>query len=266
MLKHLYLTIIISLLACYGFAQQISGSAFYTSMYKEDEPKFDEEEMEDPLTQALAEQLKKGFLDEYELQFNQEESIFKKIPKLEKPDPNKGGISISMSLMGENEILYKNIKENKLINEKELYGKPFLIQDTIEIRDWKLSKESKTIGEYVCFKATYLPPSLSGDKDNEENSSTHSETKEEEIIAWYTPQIPVKNGPKNYGGLPGLILEVQEGKLIFLCTKIVLSPKEPMGIIKPSKGKKVSQKEFDAILEKKNEEMRENFKTRKRRE
>jgi GLPGLI family protein len=27
--------------------------------------------------------------------------------------------------------------------------------------------------------------------------------------AWYTPQIPVSNGPRNYHGLPGLIMEVK---------------------------------------------------------
>ncbi len=239
-------------------AQNITGRAFYTSLYKFDDPDFDEEQLQDPRTQALAEQLKSGFQDQYQLDFTQEESIFKKLAKLDKPAPKAGGISISMSVVGDEEILYKNIKENKLINETELYGKPFLIQDNIEARNWQLSKESKTIGEYICFKATYLPnPNSNVESDNDSD--------QKEIIAWYTPQIPVKNGPKDYEGLPGLILEIQDGNLIFLCTKIVLNPDEAVIITKPTKGKKVSQKEFTAILEKKNEEIMESFQTPKRR-
>lgn len=240
-------------------AQNITGRAFYTSMYKFDKPDFDAEQLQDPRTRALAEQMKQGFQDQYQLDFTQQESIFKKLAKLDKPAPKTGGISVSMSVVGDEEILYKNIKENKLIDETELYGKQFLIQDELETRDWQLSKESKTIGEYICFKATYLP------KPNSDEESDKDSNKKE-IIAWYTPQIPIKNGPKNYDGLPGLILEVQDGNLIFLCTKIVLNPDEAVVITKPTKGKKVSQKEFTAILEKKNEEMMESFQTPKRRD
>lgn len=260
----IYLSIIILFLTSQGFTQEITGRAFYTSMYKFDDPDFDEEQLQDPRTQALAEQMKQGFQDQYQLDFTQEESIFKKLAKLDKPTPKTGGISISMSVVGDDEILYKNIKEKKLINETDLYGKPFLIQDDIEARDWQLSKESKTIGEYICFKASYIPKSVEKEDAPRLRSGNGDET--EEIIAWYTPQIPIKNGPKNYDGLPGLILEVQEGNLKFLCTKIVLNPDETVIIIKPTKGKKVSQKEFTAILDKKNEEMMESFQTPKRRD
>jgi GLPGLI family protein len=46
------------------------------------------------------------------------------------------------------------------------------------------------------------------------------------ITAWYTPEIPVNQGPENYWGLPGLILEINDGKTVILCSKIVLNPKE----------------------------------------
>jgi len=46
--------------------------------------------------------------------------------------------------------------------------------------------------------------------------------KEIEIIAWYTPQIPVPQGPGEYFGLPGLILEIQADRTSILCSKIVL--------------------------------------------
>lgn len=240
-------------------AQEITGRAFYTSMLKFDDPKFDEKQLQDSRTQALSEQLKNGFQDEYQLEFTQEESLFKKMPKLDKPDPKKGGMSISMSVMSDEEVLYKNLSKNTFINETQIFGRPFLIQDNIEKNDWQLGKESKTIGDYVCFKATYLPTS-----DNAEDKLENKKPKQE-IIAWYTPQIPIKNGPNKYDGLPSLILEIQDDNLIFLCTKIILNPQEAIVIKQPTRGEKVSQNKFDAIMEKKNEEMMENFKTKKRR-
>ncbi len=82
------------------------------------------------------------------------------------------------------------------------------------------------------------------------------------VIAWYTPQIPVNNGPGEYGGLPGLILEVSAGKTIMLCTKIVLNPEEKETIKKPSKGKEVSRAEYNLIVKEKTAEMREMYRGR----
>ena len=58
-------------------------------------------------------------------------------------------------------------------------------------------------------------------------------------------------------GLPGLILEVNDGKTIVLCSKIVLNSKDKVEIKAPTNGKEVKQKEYDDIVLKKMEEMRE---------
>jgi GLPGLI family protein len=81
--------------------------------------------------------------------------------------------------------------------------------------------------------------------------------KEVVITAWYTPEIPINQGPENYWGLPGLILEVNDGRTTILCSKIVLNVKEKTIIKAPAKGKVVSQKEYDETVIKKMEEFRE---------
>jgi GLPGLI family protein len=79
--------------------------------------------------------------------------------------------------------------------------------------------------------------------------------KEITVTAWYTPEIPVNQGPENYWGLPGLILEVNDGKTVMLCSKVVLNSKEKVVIKPASNGKVVSQKEYDDTVVKKMEEM-----------
>ena len=36
------------------------------------------------------------------------------------------------------------------------------------------------------------------------------------MSAWFTPEIPVSTGPSMYGGLPGLILEINDDRTTML--------------------------------------------------
>ena len=66
----------------------------------------------------------------------------------------------------------------------------------------------------------------------------------------------MSQGPEKYWGLPGLILEVSDGKTVILCSKVVINPKDKVAIKAPAKGKEVTQNEYDEIVIKKVEEMR----------
>ena len=71
-----------------------------------------------------------------------------------------------------------------------------------------------------------------------------------QVVAWFTPDIPVPHGPENFFGLPGLILEVQSSGRTLICEKIELNPSaEPVAIIRPKRGKEVTREEFRAIQE-----------------
>ena len=126
--------------------------------------------------------------------------------------------------------------------------------------NWQDLNETKNIGDYTCnkaiFKETYKETDLTVDGNLEKVE------KERETIAWYTMEIPINNGPSNYNGLPGLILEINDGELTLICSKIVMNPKEKSKIIEPKKGKVVTQKNFDEIMGKKNKEMMDQFKSR----
>ena len=254
------LIIIISLMVVSNIhAQNFQGIATYKSHRKMD-LKISEDKMNSDMQKELQEQLKKQFQQEYTLKFNKIESIYKRIEKLDKPTaPSSSGIIIKLSQGSD--IMYKNIKEHRYTNKTEISGKIFLIKDTLRTKKWELVNETKHIGEYICFKAIFKEGYTT--KTITEDGKFEDVTKERTTTVWYTPQIPVSNGPGNHFGLPGLVLEVNDGEQTLICSKIVLNPMEVFDIEEPTKGKEVSQKEFNAIREKKNKEMMDNFQTRR---
>ena len=162
--------------------------------------------------------------------------------------------------------------ENKLVQAQEFYGKRFLVQDQLQSIEWKMESEIREIGGYTCFKATAVVPSTDlswfnfswGDLNNNSDSSEETEIRLTKIEAWYTLQIPVKQGPAEFWGLPGLILEVSADDTTMLCYEITINPKERNSIEAPSKGQVISKSEYRATIIKKMTEMRNSYGRRRR--
>jgi GLPGLI family protein len=78
-----------------------------------------------------------------------------------------------------------------------------------------------------------------------------------EVRAWFTSSIAVPAGPGKYGALPGLVLavDIDNGERIIQAKSIELEPVQKDLIKKPRKGKKVTEEEFQAIVEEKMKEM-----------
>ena len=200
------------------------------------------------------------------LNFDKTTSIYKEEEKLEAPKTKagSGGIKIvSLGGSGSADIYYKNIKQKKFANKTEIMGKAFLVKDKLTEYDWELSSETKNIGTYTCYKATYTK-----EVENTSISMVNGESKEtttkETIVttAWYTTQVAISNGPANYHGLPGLILEINDGKNMIVCTEIILNPENAVVIEEPTKGKVVSLKKYTKIQKEKNDELMEKMKSR----
>ena len=101
-------------------------------------------------------------------------------------------------------------------------------------------------------------------KSEEEKRSTNfmdmmEAPKVKTITAWYTPEIPVSQGPEEYYGLPGLILEVSDGKTTLLCSKVVINPKDKAEIKPLKKGEKVTKAQYSEIMIKKMQEMQDMY-------
>jgi GLPGLI family protein len=248
-------------------AQNISGVATYQTKTNID-LKMENKEITPEMQERIQSMLKKQFEKTYTLTFNATESVYQEEQQLSAAGSSNGFAMVMGSFTGGKR--YKNIQTNQYKEETEFFGKAFLIEDNLETIEWELVNESKQIGQYVVFKAiaTQKIDSLEFTeyqrKEKEEKGQTDSIVspldelklpKEKKIIAWYTPQIPIKTGPDEYWGLPGLILELQSGKTSMLCSKIVLNPKEPVEIEIPKKGKSVSRQEYKKIMMDKVNEM-----------
>ena len=267
----LSLTLIVSLFFTnLLLAQDFKGIATYKSQRKMN-IEMDSTHINDEMQKQMMAMLKKQFEKEYTLEFNNKESLYKEAVNLDKPSSaNTSGMQVIVAGTGDGDLLYKNIDENRYTNQSDLFGKIFLIQDELEQPEWKLEKETKNIGQYTCFKATFkrmvsssgmMTMSVNSDEEAEEPEVVEVE---QTVTAWYTLEIPVKHGPGNYSGLPGLILEINDGSESILCSKIVINPNEGVNLEEPKKGKKVNQEEYEAVMDKKMKEMDEQFKSNRR--
>lgn len=288
-MKKIFLAVL-SLTAFMATAQKdFQGMAVYESKTSTAEfaKNFDgNKDMTPEMKNQIMERMKKMFEKTFVLNFDKSASIYKEEEKLDAPGQGGGGRMMA-SFMGGGGTYFKNVKEKQYTVDKEVFGKEFLIKDSLPNLKWVLSDESKKIGDYTCFKATAVKEASKTDfrnfrrkkeepkKETEEgkvDEKATSEKKEEKktnffaeidmpkevtVTAWYCPEIPVNQGPDEYWGLPGLIMEVNDGKTIIMCSKLVLNVKEKIEIKAPTGGDKVTQKEYDDIMIKKMKEMSE---------
>lgn len=225
------------------------------------------------MRKMIEERMKGMFEKTFVLNFDRSASIYKEEEKLDAPGGN-GGMRMMGSMMGAGGTYYKNVKDKTYSVDKEFMGKEFLIKDALPQLEWKMESETKVVGGYTCYKATAVKPADASDFRNYREKEKKEEKKEEKekttnfmdefevpkeimITAWYTPEIPVNQGPEGYWGLPGLILEVSDGKTVILCSKVVMNTKEKAEIKAPKVGKEVTQKEYDEIVTAKMKELQE---------
>ena len=265
-------------------SQDFQGQAFYKTQTAMDFGSWGDR-MSAEQKKAMKERMKPFLEPVYILTFDKTKSIYKQEETLDAPGGGGGrGWGRMMSSTGG--PVFKDISSKKSLESREFMGKKFLISNDQDRIKWVLEKEQKMIGNYLCFKATAQlkkPKTMTSawrNAEKDSNQTKENDTKQEDkdgesdkkvekldevvvnaevetITAWYTPQIPVSHGPAEYGGLPGLILELTTGSTVMLCTKVVMNPEKRIEISAPTKGESVTRNEFDNIVEVKVKEMRD---------
>jgi GLPGLI family protein len=179
------------------------------------------------------------------LHFNEFESVWQAAEEQEDQGDRTfggGGMMIRMARSQEKNISYINHEEGLITERRDFMGRTFLIEDDVPMLSWKLTGQQSEFNGYLVQQATAMQDTIS-------------------VEAWFSPQIPVTVGPGNYSGLPGaiLVLTLDDGQTTFTATDITLGEVPEDAIVAPKEGKKVTQEEFESIMEEKRKEMEAQF-------
>lgn len=263
-----HFSLIFFLITSSVLGQQISGTITY-GIENLSPHKIDSTKIQSAAQKELIRANKRAFAKTYSLQFNNVETFYKENVSLATPSVSSSGVrTYSIRTRGYDK-LYKNLNTKTFIAQHELYGKLFLIQDSIKSIEWTLSKESKKIAGFIVYKATtkilekskkassfdtYMK-SLNQDKKLNQKAKKRMVT----ITAWYAKAIPTPGGPENYHGLPGMILELETGQRRIIANNIQIGAKSAENIRVPKKGTSVSLSEYKSAIAKKKKEIKERF-------
>lgn len=263
----------------FSIAQELYGEATYFSKAAVDRSWMEgNRELSPDQRKRIEDNLKKASEKTFVLIFNRSESVWKEEKELAAPSQGGRGWGNFMgsSMGGEK---YKDITSNTFTEQRDMMGKTFLIKDDLPQLEWNITGETRKIGNYTAVKATAVKKNdeldlsafrrrgRNDDKKKEEDGETKLTDMYEiddsvTVTAWFTPEIPVQHGPAEYGGLPGLILEINANGTTMLCSKIVLNPEDREDIEPATKGDVVGLEEYNTTFEKKMEEMSQRFRGR----
>lgn len=227
------------LLSLPALAQTTSGTVYYEEAIK----------LEIQLPEGADEAMHAMFPEKQTfgkmLVFNSAESLYKDVEEGEDNNTGtwtgeSGGANIQIKMFRPENLTYKNLDADEMVEQKDFLSRKFLIKSELGNLKWKLVKEQKEILGYACQKAELQDTG-------------------KVVVAWYSSQIPVSNGPDEYGELPGMILQldIDNGRRTVTATKVVTDPPKEGLIEAPKKGDKVTQEEYDKIVEEKTKEMQQ---------
>lgn len=212
-----------------GYSQQYSGTVIYKVMLAQD---YDYKP-----TDPLGKEIKEGKLASlakqvFLLEFNDSKSRFTRNNNLFLDADKKEERYDKMANTYSSSYNYYLDDELKL-GMFQYSNNGMLVKQNVKAKEWDISTESKKIGDYLCYKAIYLKSYM--------NWKGKNITKL--VIAWFAPGLPYRYGPKEYYGLPGLILELHESYGVFLAAEVKIEENKQLKFEFP-KGKAILEEEY----------------------
>lgn len=234
----IFLVILFSISSA-AFSQSFSGEITYHVKlgYK---PSNDEDEKYKRGSSIIADIVESSQKDieaiKTKLKFNSEVAVYSMEQQMERDVSSKFEAATAMLKL--DNTFYQFQKDKLLLKQIEAFDETFLIKSSWDM-NWEISKETKSINGYRCFKATTT-----------EVVKNRSGVFKSPVVAWFTPEIPNEYGPIGYGGLPGLILKLEVKSNFpaqYEAESIEIS-KKALNIEKPS-GEEISEKEMNIKFE-----------------
>ncbi|SFW61015.1 GLPGLI family protein [Cellulophaga fucicola] len=175
-----------------------------------------------------------------QLIFKNQTAVFKNIDNMRPDNIDRNYFNLAKMLACGNPLYYKKDSVQKKVSQN---GKAYIVNGKIAPSNWIITKESKKIKGYNCIKAT---------------SKRTIKGKKLTTTAWFAPNIKIPYGPNGYGGLPGVILELNLNSTLYKATKIKFLKQvsiEPIG-----DGIEISEKEYKILGTKNLQKFKESIK------
>jgi GLPGLI family protein len=164
-------------------------------------------------------------IDLYNLMFDKGKSVFSAINMMDSDSNDALEKSLAKG------TYYINTIEKTIHHEGDFFGQNLIIYYDKPLYEWVVENKKKIINNYNCQKATTIVENTNGVKTK--------------VTAWFTNDLNLNYGPKNYFGLPGLIIELHELDSVYYLKSLKFN-NQKLDI--PNKGKLVSFEEYEKMI------------------
>lgn len=129
--------------------------------------------------------------------------------------------------------VYKDISQQKIWVQYELFNKTYQYEETDLPLAWEITNQTKEIEGEVVYKA---------------NLDFAGRTYQ----AWFNPEVPIPEGPYVFHGLPGLIFEIYDSERVYVFELVSITQLKETYSIDPEKSnfERLAKKEVQEMYNK----------------
>lgn len=95
--------------------------------------------------------------------------------------------------LGMSQSIYKVFTEHKIIVKDQIGSDIYIYEDSLNSFNWQLTSDTAFLNGYSCQKAETL-------------------YRGRQYVAWFTKEISLSTGPLKFGGLPGLVIRINDSE------------------------------------------------------
>jgi len=141
---------------------------------------------------------------------------------------------IDFTVAKQSNTVFTDFVSQNRVAQKNIYGKSYLIKDSLRNINWKITDEVRNIAGYNCKRATAIFM-----------DSIY-------VVAFYAEEIMCASGPESFSGLPGMILGIAlpSQHITWFATKVTAGVPSN-NLSQPFTGKPTNYATFKNIMESK---------------
>jgi GLPGLI family protein len=176
---------------CDGFSQNNNNVTCVYNIYTP----FDLQNLK---TSTLSEKILKTKPISYILNINNNKSQFFSLKNLQMDDVDAMSLKLRKTMSFSGKYIEISLTDDEIFEMRESMGEKFGINTKISDYKWNITADKKIIDNYTCLKAICQVKGRGRD----------GVLINKDVIAYFCPELNYQFGPREFCGLPGLILEV----------------------------------------------------------